>query len=88
LYCFTLSTFTYQALYDFKTLGIGVTTCVGIGGDLVPGTAFIDALEAFQADDGTKAIIMPGEIGGTGEEEAAGCINALATKPVSAHIAG
>ena len=81
-------TLTYQALYELKALGIGVTTCVGIGGDPVPGTAFIDALEAFQADDETKAIIMIGEIGGTGEEEAAEYIKAHVTKPMSAYIAG
>jgi succinyl-CoA synthetase alpha subunit len=81
-------TLTYQALYELKALGIGVTTCVGIGGDPVPGTAFIDALEAFQADPDTKAIIMIGEIGGTGEEEAAEYIKAHVTKPMSAYIAG
>ena len=81
-------TLTYQALYELKALGIGVTTCVGIGGDPVPGTAFIDALEAFQADPETKAIIMIGEIGGTGEEEAAEYIKAHVTKPMSAYIAG
>jgi succinyl-CoA synthetase alpha subunit len=81
-------TLTYQALYELKALGIGVTTCVGIGGDPVPGTAFIDALEAFQADPDTHAIIMIGEIGGTGEEEAAEYIKAHVTKPMSAYIAG
>jgi succinyl-CoA synthetase alpha subunit len=81
-------TLTYQALYELKALGIGVTTCVGIGGDPVPGTAFIDALEAFQADPDTAAIIMIGEIGGTGEEEAADYIKAHVTKPMSAYIAG
>ena len=81
-------TLTYQALYELKQLGIGVSTCVGIGGDPVPGTAFIDALAAFQADPETKAIIMIGEIGGTGEEEAAEFIKAHVTKPMSAYIAG
>ncbi len=81
-------TLTYQALYELKQLGIGVSTCVGIGGDPVPGTAFIDALEAFQNDPETKAIIMIGEIGGTGEEEAAEFIKAHVTKPMSAYIAG
>jgi succinyl-CoA synthetase alpha subunit len=81
-------TLTYQALYELKQLGIGVSTCVGIGGDPVPGTAFIDALEAFQNDPETKAIIMIGEIGGTGEEEAAEFIKANVTKPMSAYIAG
>ncbi len=81
-------TLTYQALYELKQLGIGVTTCVGIGGDPVPGTAFIDVLEAFEKDPETKAIIMIGEIGGTGEEEAAEFIKTSVTKPMSAYIAG
>jgi succinyl-CoA synthetase alpha subunit len=81
-------TLTYQALYELKQLGIGVSTCVGIGGDPVPGTAFVDVLEAFQNDPETKAIIMIGEIGGTGEEEAAEFIKAHVTKPMSAYIAG
>jgi succinyl-CoA synthetase alpha subunit len=81
-------TLTYQALYELKQQGIGVTTCVGIGGDPVPGTAFVDVLEAFQNDPDTKAIIMIGEIGGTGEEEAAEYIKAHVTKPMSAYIAG
>ena len=81
-------TLTYQALYELKQLGIGVTTCVGIGGDPVPGTAFIDVLAAFEQDPETKAIIMIGEIGGTGEEEAAAFIKTSVTKPMSAYIAG
>jgi succinyl-CoA synthetase alpha subunit len=81
-------TLTYQALYELKQLGIGVSTCVGIGGDPVPGTAFIDALAEFQKDPETKAIILIGEIGGTGEEEAAEFIRASVTKPMSAYIAG
>ena len=81
-------TLTYQALYELKQLGIGVTTCVGIGGDPVPGTAFIDVLAAFENDPDTKAIIMIGEIGGTGEEEAAEFIKTSVTKPMSAYIAG
>jgi succinyl-CoA synthetase alpha subunit len=81
-------TLTYQALYELKQLGIGVSTCVGIGGDPVPGTAFVDVLTAFQNDPETKAIIMIGEIGGTGEEEAADFIKANVTKPMSAYIAG
>src|SRR4051812_39336304 len=64
-------TLTYQALYELKLQDIGVTTCVGIGGDPVPGTSFIDCLEAFQADPDTRAVMMIGEIGGTAEEEAA-----------------
>ena len=81
-------TLTYQALYELKQLGIGVSTCVGIGGDPVPGTSFVDVLEQFQNDPETKAIIMIGEIGGTAEEEAADFIKANVTKPMSAYIAG
>ncbi len=81
-------TLTYQALYELKLQDIGVTTCVGIGGDPVPGTSFIDCLEAFEADPETKAVMMIGEIGGTAEEEAAEYIAASMTKPVVAYIAG
>jgi succinyl-CoA synthetase alpha subunit len=81
-------TLTYQALYELKELGIGVTTCVGIGGDPVPGTNFVDCLRAFQDDPETKAIIMFGEIGGTEEEKAADFIAKEVTKPVVAYIAG
>ena len=81
-------TLTYQALYELKLQGIGVTTCVGIGGDPVPGTSFIDCLEAFEADPATKAVMLIGEIGGSGEEEAADFIKNKMTKPVSAYIAG
>jgi succinyl-CoA synthetase alpha subunit len=81
-------TLTYQALYELKLQGIGVTTCVGIGGDPVPGTSFIDCLEAFEADDETKAIMLIGEIGGSAEEEAAEYISANVSKPISAYIAG
>lgn len=81
-------TLTYQALYELKTQGIGVTTCVGIGGDPVPGTSFIDCLEAFEADPETKAVMMFGEIGGSAEEEAAAFIASSMTKPVVSYIAG
>jgi succinyl-CoA synthetase alpha subunit len=81
-------TLTYQALYELKQKGIGVSTCVGIGGDPVPGTNFIDCLERFQADPETHAIMMIGEIGGSAEEEAAEYIAAHVTKPMSAYIAG
>ena len=81
-------TLTYQALYELKLQGIGVTTCVGIGGDPVPGTSFIDCLKAFEADDETKAVMMIGEIGGSAEEEAAEFIATKMTKPVSSYIAG
>jgi succinyl-CoA synthetase alpha subunit len=81
-------TLTYQALYELMQKGIGVTTCVGIGGDPVPGTSFVDCLAEFQADPDTKAMLMIGEIGGTAEEEAAEFIAAHVTKPMSAYIAG
>jgi len=80
-------TLTYQALYELKLKGIGVSTCVGIGGDPVPGTSFIDCLEAFEADPETRAVMMIGEIGGSAEEEAAEFIKSM-TKPVAAYIAG
>jgi succinyl-CoA synthetase alpha subunit len=81
-------TLTYQALYELKLNDIGVTTCVGIGGDPVPGTSFIDCLEAFEADPDTKAVMMIGEIGGSAEEEAAAFIADKMTKPVVSYIAG
>jgi len=81
-------TLTYQALYELKQKGIGVSTCVGIGGDPVPGTSFTDCLAAFQEDAETDAILMIGEIGGSAEEEAAEFITANVTKPMSAYIAG
>jgi len=81
-------TLTYQALYELQGKDIGVTTCVGIGGDPVPGTTFIDCLSRFQDDPETKAIMMFGEIGGSAEEEAAEFIKANVTKPVVSYIAG
>jgi succinyl-CoA synthetase alpha subunit len=81
-------TLTYQALYELKQMNIGVTTCVGIGGDPVPGTNFIDCLAAFEADPDTLAVIMMGEIGGVEEERAADFIASSVTKPVVAYIAG
>ena len=81
-------TLTYQALYELKEKGIGVTTCVGIGGDPVPGTSFIDCLEAFEADPDTRAVMMIGEIGGSAEEDAAAFIKERMSKPVVAYVAG
>ena len=81
-------TLTYQALYELQQNGIGVSTCVGIGGDPVPGTSFVDCLAEFEKDPETHAIIMFGEIGGSAEEEAAEFVTASVTKPMSAYIAG
>jgi succinyl-CoA synthetase alpha subunit len=81
-------TLTYQALYELTQKGIGVTTCVGIGGDPVPGTTFIDCLEAFEADPETLAIMMIGEIGGSEEEKAAAFIGAHVSKPIVSYVAG
>lgn len=81
-------TLTYQALYELKQQGIGVSTCVGIGGDPVPGTSFVDCLREFEADPETHAIMMIGEIGGSAEEEAAEFIQGNVSKPMSAYIAG
>ena len=81
-------TLTYQALYELKQRGIGVSTCVGVGGDPVPGTSFIDCIREFEADPETHAIMMLGEIGGSAEEEAAEYITANVSKPMSAYIAG
>jgi len=81
-------TLTYQALKELGEKGIGVTTCVGIGGDPVPGTSFVDCLAAFEADPDTKAVMLLGEIGGSAEEEAAEFIAEKMTKPVVAYVAG
>ena len=81
-------TLTYEVVYKLKGAGIGTTTCVGIGGDPINGTSFIDCLAAFEADPDTKAIVMLGEIGGTDEQEAAAYIKAHVTKPVVGFIAG
>ncbi len=81
-------TLTYEVVYKLKGAGIGTTTCVGIGGDPINGTSFIDCLAAFEADPDTKAIVMLGEIGGTDEQDAARYIKENVTKPVVGFIAG
>jgi len=81
-------TLTYQALHELSQQGVGQTTCVGIGGDPVPGTNFIDCLSAFEADPDTKAVMMIGEIGGSEEERAAWFIDQHMSKPVVAYVAG
>jgi succinyl-CoA synthetase alpha subunit len=81
-------TLTYEVLYALKLVGMGVSTCVGIGGDPVNGTNFIDCLEMFEADSNTEKVVMIGEIGGTDEERAAEYISDFMTKPVVSFIAG
>src|SRR5437867_313097 len=81
-------TLTYEAIHQLTQLGLGQTTCIGIGGDPLIGTSHIDALQLFAGDPDTEAVIMIGEIGGTAEEEAAAWIGAHFRKPVVAFIAG
>ena len=81
-------TLTYEAIHQLTRLGLGQTTCIGIGGDPLIGTSFVDALRLFAADEATEAVVLIGEIGGTAEEEAAACVRDEFAKPVVGFIAG
>src|SRR3954464_10591475 len=81
-------TLPYEAVWQLSSLGLGQSTCVGLGGDPIVGTSFIDLLKMYEADPATEAILMMGEIGGSAEEEAAAYVKQHVTKPVAAFIAG